>query len=316
MTKSADAFLAGLDDAQREKALMEYDAPERLDWHFIPKPSRKGLQIREMTAEQRKSALALLQSSLSEIGYTKTQKIMALENLLKELEKNKTGTPLRDSERYYFTLFGKPSADGKWGLSIEGHHFSLNFVVDAGKVASTTPMVFCSNPAEVKEQVIPSIEKGLRVISAEETRAFDLLNALSSEQKKKVIFDEKPLAEVRDAGKPQPPQDAPIGIAYSELDTKQKKLLQSLVTAYLDNCPDDVAAERLKAIEASTWDKVFFAWAGADKPGTGHYYRVQGPSFVIEFVNTQPDAAGNPANHIHCMWRNMKGDFNLSAAAK
>src|SRR5262249_17254309 len=155
------------------------------------KPSRKGLQIRDMNEKQRKAALALLECSLSEIGYKKTQKIMEMENLLKELEKGKTGTPLRDSERYYFTVFGKPAADGKWGLSIEGHHMSFNFVVEGGKVASSTPMVFCANPAEVKAQVIPSVEKGTRILAAEEQKAFALFESLSADQQKVTIIAEK-----------------------------------------------------------------------------------------------------------------------------
>jgi hypothetical protein len=75
--------------------------------------------------------------------------------------------------------------------------------------------------------------------------------------------------------------------------------------------PAEVAKERLTDIEKSGFGKVKFAWAGADKLGIGHYYRIQGETFVIEFVNTQPDAAGNPANHIHCFWRDMRGDFAI-----
>ncbi|MEX2467161.1 MAG: DUF3500 domain-containing protein, partial [Gemmatimonadota bacterium] len=35
-----------------------------------------------------------------------------------------------------------------------------------------------------------------------------------------------------------------------------------------------------------------------------HYYRVQGPTFLIEYDNTQ-----NGANHIHSVWREFEGDF-------
>ena len=79
-----------------------------------------------------------------------------------------------------------------------------------------------------------------------------------------------------------------------------------------DNLPEDVGAERMQAIVDAGPENVRFAWAGAMKPGVGHYYRIQGPSFLIEFVNTQPDPAGNPANHIHCVWRDMRGDFGKS----
>ena len=77
-----------------------------------------------------------------------------------------------------------------------------------------------------------------------------------------------------------------------------------------------MAAISTTAIREAGVEKIHFAWAGADKPGVGHYYRVQGPSFLIEFVNTQPDAAGNVANHIHCVWRDLGGDFALPIASK
>jgi len=83
--------------------------------------------------------------------------------------------------------------------------------------------------------------------------------------------------------------------------------------------PAEVAGERLALIEKGSpaaaglvhhgWDEIHFAWAGALEPGKGHYYRLEGPSFVAEFVNVQPDAEGNPANHIHCVWRDKTGDF-------
>ena len=311
MARHAMAFLAALNEEQKAKAALPLDAPGRIDWHFIPKPTRKGLQIREMSAEQRKKAHALLESSLSKVGYGKAIKIMELENLLKELEKGKTGTPLRDPERYYFTVFGTPGDESKWALSIEGHHMSLNFTLDQGNVTSFAPLALCSNPATVMTDALPSIKKGTRLLASEEQLAFDLLASLTADQKKKAIVAEKALMEVRAAGEPQPPQTAADGLPAKAMTAKQNEQFKQLVAAYLANVPDDVAEQRLKKIEAN-WDSVHFAWAGAEQPGTGHYYRVQGDTFLIEFVNTQPDAAGNIANHIHCVWRNMDGDFGIA----
>jgi hypothetical protein len=310
MSRSAEAFLASLKDDQRAKAALALDAAERTDWHFIPKPTRKGLQVREMTEDQRKLAHTLLQSCLSKVGYGKAVKIMDLENLLKELEKGKTGTPLRDPERYYFTVFGKPTDDAKWALSIEGHHLSLNFVVDKGNITSLAPLALCANPATVMSDNVPTIKKGLRLLASEEQLAFDLLASLSADQKKKAIIADKSPAEVRAPGEPQPPQAAAEGLPGKELTEKQRGQLKQLVQTYLANVPEDIAEERLKAIDAG-WDTVHFAWAGSEKPGVGHYYKVQGEKFLIEFVNTQPDAAGNVANHIHAIWRNMDGDFGI-----
>lgn len=311
MTSAAQQFLASLSAEQKSKAVMAYDSPQRLDWHFIPKASRKGLQIREMDDKQRQAARTLLKVSLSEIGHAKAARIIEYEALLKELEKAKTGTPLRDTERYYFTVFGEPTEKSKWGLSIEGHHMSLNFVVENGRVVSSSPAMFGANPATIKAEALAGFKAGERILAKEEQLAFDLLASLNADQRKVAVIAEKALDEVRGAGAPQPPTDAPVGIAASKLDDNQKKILKSLIETYAHNVPDEVASDRLLSLKEGGLEKVHFAWAGADKPGIGHYYRVQGSEFVIEFVNTQPDAAGNPANHIHCTWRDLRGDFAI-----
>lgn len=311
MISTAEKFLETLTPEQKAKVVMTYAAPERLDWHFIPKASRKGMQIKEMNDAQRKAAHTLLQSALSEVGYAKATKIMSLEKVLRELEKSKVGGNIRDPERYYFTLFGTPNETSRWGLSVEGHHTSMNFVVDKGKVISSTPIMFGTNPAVMKNDEIEGIAKGTRVLAAEEELAFELLHKLSADQRKEAVIAEKALDEVRNAGKPQPPTEAAVGLAVEKMNAEQKKIIHSLIEAYAKNVPDDVAKERLTDIEKSGFDKVKFAWAGADKPGIGHYYRIQGDTFLIEFVNTQPDAAGNIANHIHCVWRDMRGDFAI-----
>ena len=311
MTDSAKKFLATLPADQQTKAAMNYDDPKRVDWHFIPKNDRKGLQIKDMNSDQRKAAHELLKVALSEAGYGKATKIMELESLLAELEKSRKGGAVRDPERYYFTVFGEPSPEGRWGLSVEGHHLSLNFVVEKGKVVSSTPTVFAANPAVVMNDVVPSIPKGTRVLAKEETLAFELLASLSAEQRKAAVIAEKAPSEIRAAGEPQPPQEAAVGITADKLTGQQRSILQSLIEEYANSLPEEVAKARWEAIEDAGVDKVHFAWAGPDKPGVGHYYRIQGPTFVIEFVNTQPDAAGNPANHIHSIWRDMKGDFAL-----
>lgn len=123
MTKAANAFLASLDATALATASMKFDDPKRLDWHNIPKPERKGLQVREMNSEQRKLCHDLLRAALSGTGYDKAVKVMSLENNLREGEKNLKGSPLRDPDRYFLTVFGKPDAKGSWGWSFEGHHF-------------------------------------------------------------------------------------------------------------------------------------------------------------------------------------------------
>ncbi len=312
VTKAALAFVSTLSQEQKGVAVLPYDTPKRVDWHFIPKPERKGLQYKLMTAEQQKAALGLVRSALSQVGYDKATKIMSLETLLKELEAGK-GTNIRDPERYFVTLFGTPG-QGRWGLSIEGHHLSLNFVIEGDRVVSSSPQALATNPAIVKTENKSGIPVGLRVLEKEETLAFDLVNSLSEDQKAQAIFDKTALKEVRNAGVAHPPTDPAVGIPLPALKAEQQKLLKRLIEVYCSAMPRVVAEERLAEIEKAGWDQVKFGWAGATEPGIGHYYRIQGPTFLVEFVNTQPDAAGNKANHIHSLWRDMRGDFALPIA--
>ncbi|MFO1095405.1 MAG: DUF3500 domain-containing protein [Planctomycetaceae bacterium] len=307
---AAQSFLTTLSAEQRAITQLPYDAPQRIVWHFIPLETRKGLQLHDMSEPQRTAAHAVLKNALSQVGYEKATKIMSLETLLHELEGSRRKF-LRDPLRYYFTVFGQPTSTEKWGLSIEGHHLSLNFVIQGDKVLAATPQVFCSNPAEVKNENQAGIAVGTRILKDEEALAFELVNSLTSEQQATAIFDKTALKEVRDPGTPQPPQDAAIGLPAEKMTANQQKQLHKLLEVYAAVMPEEVAAERLTAIDSAGLSTVHFAWAGATKPGIGHYYRVQGPTFVLEFVNTQPDAAGNVANHIHTVWRDIRGDFGV-----
>lgn len=312
MAAAADTFLGTLDEAQRKTATMAFDDPARLKWHFIPLAERKGLQFKNMNEAQRKAALGLLRAFVSKIGYEKAEVIMGLESILRELEKTRVGGPIRDPERYYWTIFGTPGAKGRWGLSVEGHHMSLNFVAVDGQIKSFTPMMFGANPATVHSHSIPGAAAGgTRVLKDEEDLAFAIINGMSPEQQKKAIIADKAPADVRAAGEAQAPQSAPEGIPVAELEKSQKKAILALVATYLAANTPTVAESRLKEIEATEEAHAHFAWAGALKPGIGHYYRIQGKTFLIEFVNVQPDAAGNPANHIHAVFRDLRGDFDV-----
>ncbi len=310
MTDAATVLIDSLNEDQKKTALMEYGSPERLGWHFIPKDERKGLQIKHMTKTQQEKTHQLLKSALSEMGYSKTTQIMGLEKVLNEFEGGK-GRWARDHERYYVTIFGIPAKDSKWGLSYEGHHLSLNFVVENNELISTTPQFFATNPALVKNENKVGVKVGTRVLAKEETLAFDLVNSLNDQQKKIGILAPKAPNEIREPGSPQPPTAAPEGIPYSQLSIEQRGILLTLIKEYADAMPPQIAKQRSAALQYDGLDKIYFAWAGPTEPGIGHYYRIQGPSFLIEFVNTQPDAAGNPANHIHCVWRDMHGDFAI-----
>ncbi|QDT03177.1 hypothetical protein K227x_15590 [Rubripirellula lacrimiformis] len=310
MQSFAEAFVASLDSDQKAKAMLPYDSDARVDWHFIPKKTRKGLVLRDMDVAQRTAALRLVRAALSEAGYDKTNKIMINESVLFKLEGDKRNWD-RDPNKYYITLFGQPSNTGAWGLSFEGHHLSLNFVCRDGKMVDSTPQFFAANPATIMDDVDGPLGKGTRILKQEEDLAFQLIGSLSGEKLDAAVIAEDAPKEIRFAGEAQPAVGNPEGIPFGKLDPAQRKLLRELVSVYVDAVADDIAEQRRELIEASGWENVYFAWAGAKEPGIGHYYRVRGNDFLIEFVNTQPDASGNPANHIHAVWRDLTGDFDL-----
>jgi hypothetical protein len=304
MAVAADRFLNALAKTQAEKAVFAFDSPERLNWHFIPR-DRQGIALKDLTPEQRALAFGLISTGTGGGGYLKATTIMSLEQILHELEQGKG--PARDPERYYLTIFGTPSDRGKWGWRVEGHHLSLNFVIDGGKIVAATPSFFGSNPAEVRQ----GPRQGLRTLSDREDTALRLVQALDGNQKKVAIVSPEAPREIRAAGTPQPPTDAAPGISYGELNADQKALLRALVDAYSSDMPDEVARVWLDEIRQANPEGMKFSWSGPADRSQGHAYRLQGPTFLIEFNNTQ-----NNANHIHSVWRNMLGDFGMPVAAR
>jgi hypothetical protein len=299
MAESASRFLTALDDSQKAQASFGFDDKERLNWNFIPKP-RKGLPIKAMTPAQRALAFGLLQTGLGASGYLKATTIMSLEAILKDLEQGRG--PVRDPELYFVTLFGTPAPTGKWGWRVEGHHLSLNFTLEDGKIVSASPAFFGSNPGEVRQ----GPRQGLRTLADLEDRAIRLLQALDDSQKKVAVIAEKAPGEIRSPATTQPPTAEAEGIAFGQLTDDQKPMLKALVEAYAADMTPEVAAAWLDEIKKAGPEAIKFAWAGvADRNGP-HAYKVQGPTFLIEFNNTQ-----NNANHIHAVWRNMLGDFAL-----
>jgi hypothetical protein len=303
MAVAADRFLKSLSPAQAAKATYPYDSPERLDWHFIPR-GRKGIPIKELSPEGRALAFALVQSGVAGSGFLKATTIMSLEQVLRELEKG--SGPVRDPELYYFTIFGRPADSGKWGWRVEGHHLSLNFALEDGKIVSATPAFFGANQAEVRQ----GPRQGLRTLAEREDRALRLVQALDEGQRKTAVFAEKAPSEIRAANTPQPPTEAAAGIAYADLRDDQKTMLRALIESYAEDMPLEVGKAWLDEIYRAGTNAVAFAWAGAPDRTGGHAYRVQGPTFLIEFNNTQ-----NAANHIHSVWRNMLGDFAIPRPA-
>ena len=294
MAEAANNFLAALTTEQQAKAVFELKSDERVNWHFIPK-ARNGLPFAEMTSPQRHLAHALLGTTLSHRGYFKAATIMSLEQVLFDLE-NKA--PHRNAELYYFSIFGTPGKD-VWGWRAEGHHVSLNFTV-RGDTVLATPSFMGSNPAEV----LAGPRKGLRILAKEDDLGRELVKSLDDAQRKLAVITNTAPSDIITSNARKAKRLEPAGLPVAQMNEQQQKLLRSLVDEYVARNRAEVAKADWAKIEKAGWDKTSFAWAGGLDRGQGHYYRVQGPTFLLEYDNTQ-----NNANHIHAVWRDFENDF-------
>jgi hypothetical protein len=298
MATAAERFLASLTPEQRQQATFAFDSAERLRWHFVPQFERNGLTVKAMTEPQRKLAHDLLKTGLSDRGYTTYTQIMQLESILRETEKG--SGPVRDPENYRFSIFGTPSAKGTWGWRVEFHHISLHFSVVNGTAISSTPSFAGANPAEVRE----GPQKGHRTLGLLEDTARTLVTALDEGQKKTAIFNEVALNDIVTGNTLDINPLSPAGLPASKMTPAQREMLTKVLDAYAGLMAPEIAADRMAKIKIAGMDNITFAWAGSIERGQRHYYRVQGPTFLIEFDNSQ-----NNGNHVHSIWRDFRGDF-------
>ena len=300
MLAAADLFISTLSEDQRGRAVFAFEDDERLRWHFIPPEMfpRAGVALKEMNPEQRDRAHDLIKSALSQSGYMTTVQIMELEDVLQELEGG--GRLARDSEEYVLSVFGTPSADTSWGWRFEGHHVSLHFTIVGGAVISSSPAFLGANPAEVLDG--PS--KGLRALADKEDAARTLLQALDAGQREMAMISDVAPRDIVTGTELEIDPLTPVGIGATMLSQEQRSLLMDLIRAYTSVMAEGIAAYRLERLDEAGIDKIAFAWAGGLERGEQHYYRVQGPTFLVEYDNTQ-----NDANHIHSVWREFDGDF-------
>jgi hypothetical protein len=320
MTTAATRFLDALDAEQRKLATYPLESDEYLRWNFIPTEAfpRNGLMLRAMNETQRKLAHDLLRSGLSVRGYETYTAIIALEDILRVVEGARAGGAApggaapgggrgggrggfeRDPTKYFFTVFGQPSATGNWGWRVEGHHISLHFLVSKGAVVASTPSFAGSNPAEVRD----GAEKGKRVLASLEDPGRALVTALDDKQRTTAIINTTAPNEIVTNNTLDIKPLAPEGLKASAMTPAQRDLLNKVIDAYAGLMAPDVAAQRMAKIKAAGFENIAFAWAGPMERGALHYYRVQGPTFLIEFDNTQ-----NQGNHVHSIWRDFNGDF-------
>ncbi len=296
MRLAATHFVATLPDKLSRDALRPFDDADRVNWHFTPR-SRNGISFKALDAKQQEAVHALLKQALSVQGYRRVTNIIELELVLREIE---TFGLMRDPEKYHITIYGTPDARKAWGWRFEGHHLSLNFTLAGDLMVVDTPSFFGANPAEVKS----GAKKGLRTLKEEEDEARALLAALSEAQRTEAVFDTRTYGDIVTGAKDRVEPLEAKGIAAEKLNDAQRAQLMKLIGVYADNFEPGLAAARTKRVHEGGIANIRFGWAGATERGKSHYYRIQGPSFLIEY-----DSSQNDGNHIHTVWRDFKGDF-------
>jgi hypothetical protein len=326
MAGAASAFLAGLTEQQRSLACYAF-GDDRREWSFLPVPDRSGLPIGALHDGQRRLAHELIMTGTSLPGYAKVVSVLAMEHVRRALVPALAG--LFDPERYCFKVFGAPG-DQAWGWQFAGHHVSLNFTIVGGRYLSPTPCLLGSAPASYGP---------LAPLGDDEELAFRFVNSLDEAQRHAAIIHHRPppdfatrmVPRIGEIERPDPvfePEPdyvisdeerdllsyvraSPKGIPAGELSQRQLDELTELVGAFARRLPDEVAGAQLGDLERAGMDSLVFAWAGGTEPGRRHYFRVQGPTLLIEHDNTQ----GN-GNHIHSVWRNPADDFGDDVLAE
>ena len=300
--KAANKFINYLNKEQKLKALFPFENEERFHFHFYPKDDRKGLMLNDMNDAQKSAAINLMHACLANKSVIKIAQIMSLERILKAQEKRPSSDHYRDAGKYFVSIFGIPGNNTIWGWRLEGHHISFNFTARNNKLLSGSPGFLGSNPGIVQDGDL----KGLQVLQEEAEGGFKLLRSLTDAQVVKTRVDANAPNEIITFINRHALDIEPSGIYYNELTNIQQQHVLHLIKIYVNRYTRLLADDLLKEIQDEGLDKVSFAWAGSTNNvfGNAYYYRIQGPTFVIEFDNSQ-----NNANHVHSVYRDIKNDF-------
>ncbi len=308
LANAADELLRALQPESRKEIEFSFDDVERRKWSNVPNAvqPRRGLALGRMSDSERIMAHRLLRAITSTQGYLKATGIMGLENILHEIQ----APDLREyfsPDFYFLSFFGRPGADNRWAVRIDGHHLALHLTVVDGRLSST-PLFLGTEPATVQHGHLA----GLRVLGAETMKGFALRNALTVDQAQlAVLAQELPPDIFTGPGHDDAPSK-PAGIAASRLQGLQRQLLESLIDEYLDNMHPEAARSHRRRIREGGFDTLQFAWMGPSSLGKPVYYRVHGPSLLIEYDNSLAvgtDTKINDPNHIHTIVRVPGNDF-------
>jgi hypothetical protein len=306
---AADAFLDALDGKQREKALYEFGSEKKSRWSNLPVTMvpRNGVRLGDLTKAQRGLALDAVAAVLSKSGYQKVIDILDGDQQLAEGKGGKGkggkgkggkgGGAMFGADQYYLAFFGKPSTARPWMLQFGGHHLGLNVTV-IGKHFVLTPTHTGAQPALFKRA-----GKEVRPLGLENDTAFTLVNALDEKQRAQAVIGERPQGDLllgpgRDGKKIEPQ-----GIKGSALTAAQQAMLLDVIGAWMNIAEPDAAAARMAEIKGKIGE-TYFAWKGPTAQGSAVYFRVQGPTVVIEYA-----PQGGSTDHIHTVVRNPNDDY-------
>jgi uncharacterized protein DUF3500 len=302
LTDAVARWLDRLDPRQRSAASFPFDVDERRVWAYTP-GTRQGLALADMDVEQRVRAMGIVAAALSPRGAGEVDAIIALESILGALEREqgRTDWRRRDPGLFWFAVFGDPTNGGPWAWRIGGHHVAIQLAVLEERVIGSAPSFLGANPA-----VVPGgPSAGTRALTGEEALARELLANLSPAVRAIAVVVAAAPPDIHSGHGPRADlRQIPSGVRHADLDGAGRDRLQRLIRHYLERAAHPVAAAEWARIADAGLDEIAFAWAGPDEPGRGHYYAVRGPTFLIEYDNTQ-----NGANHIHAVWRDLTNDW-------
>jgi hypothetical protein len=298
---AARAFLASLAAEDRGRATFPFDSSERTRWHWTIPTSvpRNGLPLGALSTRQRQLGLALLRASSSAVGYRKALDIMALQGVLQRMNTGLGDT--FDADRYYVSVFGAPGAR-VWGWRFEGHHLSRHFTI-VGNQLVAEPFFLGAWPTRASS-AYRSVANGYRTMPREEDAARETVLSLDGALRRRVVFSTESLTDhlTQNAVRVRPLER--VGVRVDELPSAAQRRVLEIVRTYLANHPPALERKAFARVERAGLGRAWFGWAGSTRPGVPQYYRLQGPTFLLEFDNSR-----NDGTHIHSVWRDFERDF-------
>ncbi len=297
---AANAFLASLPPDLRKSAAFPFDSPERTAWYFVPR-ERSGVSLLKLDDPQSELLGPLLATALSPEGLLAARGVMKHENILRRVETEAgIDATRRDPGHYYASVFGTPGPAAPWAWRFEGHHLSINVTLLPSQPPVMAPLFIGANPA----RVLSGPQTGFRLLAAEEDLGRELVTLLPEARRKVAMIADTAFPEIVTGNDPKVRPLALEGLAAADMSAAEQQQLRRLIELYTGRLNPDSAREALARLDRAGFAKVHFAWAGSIESGQKHYYRVHGPTLLIEYDNTQ-----NDANHIHTVYRDLDRDF-------